>query len=91
MCRPEQRDGDTVGERKTMQLSGQEMLEAWPGEGGRVGERETNLRVSRVLTGLDDQQIWGGGRVRKDQGELTNAMARLVESMNSNETLRWEN
>lgn len=59
----DQRDGDTGGERKeTVQLSRQEMLEAWTGEGGRgIGERETNLKASRVSTGLDDQQIWVRG------------------------------
>lgn len=97
MRRMDQRDGDTGGERgETMQLSRQEMLEAWIGEGGRgVGERETNLRASGVLTGLDDEQIWcgagrgGGGErrvVRKDQGELVNATPWLIESMDSNET-----
>lgn len=65
MCRMDQRDRNTGEEREEiMQLFRQEMLEAWTGEGGRgVGERETNLRASRVLTELDDQQIWqGGGR-----------------------------
>lgn len=57
VCRMDQRDGDTGEEREeTMQLFRQEMLEAWTGEGGRgVGERETNLRASGVLTRLDDQ------------------------------------
>lgn len=72
-----------------MQLSRQEMLEAWTGEEGRgVGERETNLRASRVLTGLDDQQMGGGGEEGPRRTGECHGLA--CRSMDSNETLRWE-